>query len=153
MLREYIKEELIFLHLNVLNRNDLFKKLSDIFYEKDYVTEEFYDFIVARETNYPTGLDLSEYTVAIPHGNPEYIKQPFIAIASLEKPIKMNRMDAPETEIEVDLFFILGLDDGEGHLNLLKEVIGQIQQADFVNSLKAAQTSKKIMEIVATVTN
>ena len=58
MLKEYVKEELILLNLDISNRNDLFRQLSEIFQERGYINEGFYDFIVEREENYPTGLDL-----------------------------------------------------------------------------------------------
>ena len=75
MLKDYVKEELVFLNLTISDRAELFKKLSTFFLDKGYVNEGFYDFIVEREENYPTGLDLETHTVAIPHGNPEFIKQ------------------------------------------------------------------------------
>ena len=62
MLKEYVKEELILLNLDISNRNDLFRQLSEIFQERGYINEGFYDFIVEREENYPTGLDLGTHS-------------------------------------------------------------------------------------------
>lgn len=75
MLKDYVKEELVVLNLDSADRTELFKQMAKIFSDKGYVKEGFYNFIVEREENYPTGLDLGTHTVAIPHGNPEYIKQ------------------------------------------------------------------------------
>lgn len=105
MLKEYVKEELILLNLDISNRNDLFRQLSEIFQERGYINEGFYDFIVEREENYPTGLDLGTHTVAIPHGNPEYIKQSFISVVTLQQPIKMKKMEDAEEEIDVAVIF------------------------------------------------
>ena len=146
MLKEYVKEELIFLDLVVADRTELFKKLSKLFLEKGYVKEGFYDFIVEREENYPTGLDLETHTVAIPHGNPEFIEQSFISVVTLSQPIKMKKMENADEEIEVDLFFVLGLNDGTQHLKILKQVIGLIQQETFVHELKEAQSSAEVIE-------
>ncbi|MBX8936758.1 PTS sugar transporter subunit IIA [Enterococcus hulanensis] len=146
MLKDYVKEELIFLNLTVSNRAELFKKLSTLFLDKGYVNEGFYDFIVEREENYPTGLDLETHTVAIPHGDPEYIEQSFISVVTLTRPIKMKKMENADEEIDVDLFFVLGLNDGTQHLQILKQIIGYIQQEKFVQSMKEAKTSEEVME-------
>lgn len=146
MLKDYVKEELVFLNLTVSDRAELFKKLSTLFLDKGYVNEGFYDFIVEREENYPTGLDLETHTVAIPHGNPEFIKQSFISVVTLTQPIKMKKMENADEEIEVDLFFVLGLNDGTQHLQILKQVIGLIQQEEFVQSIKEAKTTEEVME-------
>lgn len=146
MLKDYVKEELVFLNLTVSDRAELFKKLSTLFLDKGYVNEGFYDFIVEREENYPTGLDLETHTVAIPHGNPEFIKQSFISVVTLTQPIKMKKMENADEEIEVDLFFVLGLNDGTQHLQILKQVIGLIQQEEFVQAIKEAKTTEEVME-------
>ncbi len=146
MLKDYVKEELVFLNLTVSDRAELFKMISTLFLEKGYVNEGFYDFIVEREENYPTGLDLETHTVAIPHGNPEFIKQSFISVVTLTQPIKMKKMENADEEIEVDLFFVLGLNDGTQHLQILKQVVGLIQQEEFVQAIKEAKTTEEVME-------
>lgn len=151
MLKDYVKEELIVLDLDVSNRAELFKKMASLFKEKGYVNDGFYDFIIEREENYPTGLDLGTHTVAIPHGNPEYIKQSFISVVSLQHPIKMKKMEDADEEIDVDLFFILGLNDGSQHLQILKQVIGVIQQEDFVEGIKSAKTQEEVMKKISAI--
>lgn len=148
MLEQYVKEELTFLNWNVSNRNDLFKKASEIFCQKGYVDNQFYSFLCEREDEYPTGLQLDTHAVAIPHGNPERIKQPFISAVTLNQPIIMNKMEDPEEEIEVDLFFILGLSEGAQHLEILKQLMGLIQQESFIQEIKNVNSSKELIECI-----
>lgn len=151
MLNDYVKEELIILNLDIANQTELFGKMTEIFEAKNYVNEGFYDFILERERNYPTGIDLGTHTVAIPHGNPEYIKRSFISVVSLRQPIKMKKMEDADEEIDVDLFFILGLNDGTQHLQILKQVISMIQQETFVKSIKSAKTPEEVMEKISAI--
>lgn len=148
MLEQYLKEELVFLNQTVSDRRELFKKLSDTYLEKNYVGEGFYDFLSKREDEYPTGLQLDTHTVAIPHGDPEHINESFISIVTLSEPIQMKKMEDPDEAIDVDLFFVLGLADGGQHLDILKKVIGLIQQEEFVNEMKAAQSSKEVLAVI-----
>lgn len=151
MLNNYVKEELIVLNLDISNRTELFKYMTNLFKEKAYVNEGFYNFIIEREEVYPTGLDLGTHTVAIPHGNPEYIKQSFISVVSLRNPIKMKKMEDADEEIDVDLFFILGLSDGSQHLQILKQVISMIQHEEFIKEIKSAKTPEEVLKKISAI--
>ena len=151
MLKDYVKEELVVLNLDSADRTELFKQMAKTFNDKGYVKEKFYDFIVEREENYPTGLDLGTHTVAIPHGDPEYINHSFISVVTLKRPIKIKKMEDADEEIDVDLFFILGLSDGTQHLQILKQVIGLIQQEAFVKAIQSATSAKEVMEKISAV--
>ena len=56
-----------------------------------------------------------------------------------------------DEEIDVDLFFILGLNDGTQHLQILKQVIGLIQQEAFVKDILSAKSAKEVMEKISAV--
>lgn len=148
MLEQYIKEELVFLNQQVSDRTELFKKLSDTYLEENYVGDGFYDFLSKREDDYPTGLQLDNHTAAIPHGDPEHIKESFISVVTLAEPIQMKKMEDPDEAIDVDLFFVLGLADGGQHLDILRKVIGLIQQEEFVNEIKEAQSSEEVLAVI-----
>jgi len=143
MLEKHLKEDLMFLKLDVSSRDELFKKMSDIYVEKKLVKEDFYQFLSEREDDYPTGLQLEDYAVAIPHGNPEHIKESFVSVVSLTKPIMINKMEDASEKIPIDLFFFLGLGDGNTHLGILRETMGLIQKKELVDKLREAQSSKE----------
>lgn len=148
MLEEYLKEELVFLGWDVAGRNELFEKLSEIFHDKGYVNDGFYEYLTTREDNYPTGLQLEHNAVAIPHGDPQYINEPFIAVARLKNPVKMNKMESPDEQIDVSLFFILGLKEGSSHISVLRQLIGHIQQKEFVDGVMDASSPEQLINII-----
>lgn len=153
MLEQAIKEELIFLNETAADRAELFRKISDIYFEKGYVKEGFHDYLSNREDTYPTGLALESHTAAIPHGDPEYINKPFISVITMQKPIKMNKMEDPDAEIDVELLFVLGLADGGQHLEILRGIIGLLQHEDIVDRIKAATSTQDIMNEIAAASN
>lgn len=148
MIKDYIKENLIFIKESVSNRQALFEIASDKFYKEGYVTGEFKTYLSDREDHYPTGLALDGYAVAIPHGNPDQVKASFVSVITLEQPIDMYKMDNPEEKVPVSLLFVLGLNDGNKHLTLLKEVIQLIQNKDFVEQLIQAQSKAEIIQLI-----
>ncbi|MFS8162390.1 PTS sugar transporter subunit IIA [Lacticaseibacillus rhamnosus] len=140
MLEQYVHKDLMFLNLDVPDRPALFKQLAEKLEIAGYVTSGFLDFLNHREDNYPTGLKLDYGAVAIPHGDPQYIVKPFIAVATLIHPVTMHQMEDADLTVPVDVFFILGLNSGESHIKMLQAVIQLIQQEKFVTQIKAAQT-------------
>ena len=148
MLEDYVKPDTVFLQLNVKNRNELFALIAKDLFKKGYVKEGFLDFLTHREDNYPTGLRLESGAVAIPHGDPKFIKKPFVAVVTLEQPIVMQRMDDSNQNLPVDELFVLGLDSGTGHIELLQTIIKLIQQGSFVDQIQATKNEEQVLQVI-----
>ena len=148
MLEDHLKEELILLNLDASNRDELFKQVSEMYLEKGLVTESYYDCLSQREDNYPTGLQMEDYSVGIPHGEPEHVKESFVSIVTLAEPITIYKMENPAESVPVDVFFFLGLGDGALHLNILRETIGVIQEKALIKKLKQASSAKDALALV-----
>jgi len=148
VLEDHLKEELILLNLDASNRDELFKQVSEMYLEKGLVTESYYDCLSQREDNYPTGLQMEDYSVGIPHGEPEHVKESFVSIVTLAEPITIYKMENPAESVPVDVFFFLGLGDGALHLNILRETIGVIQEKALIKKLKQASSAKDALALV-----
>lgn len=147
-LNEYLNDDLIFMNKKVTDIPDLFKFVSNILEEKDFVKDEFYENLLKRERNYPTGLQLDDNTIAIPHCNSEFVKKSFIFFIRLVEPIEIHRMDDPDDVIKTDLFFVLGLTDPKQHITLLQELMNVIQDSNIIENLKKATTKEEIKSIL-----
>ena len=75
-----------------LNRDEALKMLSDKFVEANVVEDTFLQGILKREAVFPTGLQLDVYGVAIPHTDPEYVKETQIGFMSLNNPVVFRDM-------------------------------------------------------------
>lgn len=146
MLDKYINMDTIFLNVDAKNRKDLFHKVSEKLRKNKYVREGFEEFIQNREDNFPTGLKLENDTVAIPHGDSKYIQKPFVAVVTLQNPIKQRAMDDNE-QLDIDILFFLGLDNSN-HLKLLQSIINLIQKKDFLSEIREAESQDEILRII-----
>lgn len=149
MISQYIEKDLILLDDDSLDRKELFQKVALKLMEKGYVKEGFKEFLNKREDDYPTGLELGHSNVAIPHGDPEFVNHPFITIVRLKETIVMNRMDDPEESIPVKLLIILGLNNGENHLLILKTLMKKIQNEAFINEILNANSEEEIISLLS----
>lgn len=144
MLKDLIKEDLIFIDQAFDNNVDLFNHIQDN--ASDYVTELFATKLAEREAQFPTGLELTGANVAIPHTDPEYVDKQFIALYTLEDKVAFKRMDDPSNETKVSVVFVLGLNEPHAQLEVLQELMGKLQDESFINQLVNTKNKNEILK-------
>lgn len=137
--------ELIDMNASFENQTELFEKMFVELSENNYVNEGFLEGILEREKKYPTGLDLGDYGVAIPHTDIEYVKEPFVYVVTLQNPIDFSKMDDSSEKIRVKTIFLLGLNTSEGQLNILKQLMPFIQDKEAIFNLHKMQTTEEVL--------
>lgn len=145
MLKQYVHDELVFREKEYNDYADLLSQIMETLVSKNYVEGEFEEALLEREKDFPTGLQLDGYAVAIPHGGSQYVKQDFISLVTLKNPITMNRMDDPQETLEVDVLFVIGFANSETHLQCLKELMALIQDPKAIESLKFGESIISIL--------
>lgn len=147
--QELFNKDLVFLDYEIEDRDIFFKKFSEIMLEKDYVTDNFYEAIIQREKNYPTGLQTATIGVAIPHTDPEYILKPFIAVIRPKKEIEFEPMGIPEGRINAKLIFVLGVLKDGGQIEVLQKLMNMFMNETVVNKLLNTNNEEKIIKIIS----
>ena len=148
-MKDYFKEENIFLDFEANDRNDFLSKIGNILFEKKYVNKGFSDSIIEREEKYPTGLDFGEYKIAIPHTDPEYVNEEGIVTVKLKNPIIFRDMGLDENDLDVSVIFVLLVQKGEEQVNLLTKLMSLLEQKEVYNSIKNASDKEEILRILS----
>lgn len=143
-----MSEDLIFTNLKPASQKDLFQFLFKKAKRNDYVTDDFLPRLIQREENFPTGLKLGGYNVAIPHTDAECVKKEFIVIATLDSLIPFQLMENRKEQTDVSLIFMLGLNNPHNQLEVLKEVVGMIQDQSIVSRLVGASSSEEVLDVL-----
>ncbi|SIR59067.1 PTS system, galactitol-specific IIA component [Peribacillus simplex] len=128
MTKIIISEESIFTDLEASNKEEALRILTDSLLEQGFIHDDFYDSLLNREQNFPTGLESFDAGIAIPHTDPKHVKQDSIAVAVLEKPITFQNMVDKSMSIDVKIIFLLGLSQSTKHLNILRQIMGLIKE-------------------------
>ena len=103
-IKDFLHDELIFTKTSFKNTTELFKEVAKIAEEKGYANSLFLEKIIKREETFPTGLQLENNGVAIPHTDADTIEKEFVAVITLEdKGVPFKRMDDPNEEVEAKL--------------------------------------------------
>ncbi|MYL33610.1 PRD domain-containing protein [Pontibacillus yanchengensis] len=85
VLLQYTSPFLLFLHQEANHRYKIIEQLARTLQDKGYVQKEYIESCIQRERSASTNIG---GLLAIPHGNPEYVNQSSIAIATLKEPIE-----------------------------------------------------------------
>lgn len=139
--------ELVNIHLSVDNQKELFQHIGEDLHKKEYVTEGYLKGITEREANFPTGLATQYLNIALPHSDPEYIKEPFIYIVRNTKPIQMLQM-GDNAELKCNYFFFLGINDPGNQVGLLAKMMELFMDAQFVETFKAIDDDEDMYELI-----
>lgn len=145
ILNKYINKDLIFLNLELSQQEELLKFMGQKLIKTGNVKETFIQAVVEREKKYPTGLQIMDIGVALPHSDIEYVNTPTIAMAVLKEPVGFYSMENNEKIVPVNVIFMLAINDGEEQLKLLQELMSLIQSQETMKKIIDASTKEEIL--------
>lgn len=143
---DLIPKKLIFIDKKFSNTDDLFEDVSDFLVSENYVESTFLSAIKEREQQFPTGLPLEKYGVAIPHTDPEHIKEEFVAVIVCKEPVEFKSMENMDDIVNVQLAFILGLKDPNKQLQTLQDLIMIVQDKEKVQNIIESTSASEVLE-------
>lgn len=135
--------------LKAETRESAISQLADLLYKNGYVRETFNEAILARESEFPTGLPIPEMGVAIPHTDSKHVIKPAIAIGRLEKPIEFNSMGGDSGEIvSVGLILMLAIPNKDEVMDMLQKLMGIIRDREFIVLLRESKNRNEVVDIL-----
>lgn len=144
----FLKEKMIWVNNTCQDTSELFQMVADQALQLDLVTDAFLTKIKQRESSFPTGIQLNGYGIAIPHTDPECIKEQFIGIVIPQKHISFKSMENENQMVNANVIFILGLNKPHCQLTVLQQIMRTIQNKDYVNQLIKAKDHDEITQII-----
>jgi len=131
----FFSEEIAFFNQSCDNKEGALKKLADEFLSKGLVKDTFFQAVMDREQDYPTGLSINGIGVAIPHTDGIHIIKPQIGFMSLKDPVVFKDMADDQHEIEVNTIFMLGLLKSEQQIQILQKLVDLFQDESLLKSV------------------
>lgn len=122
---------------------DILKELADYAVENGLAKEGYYDALMAREKQFPTGLQAT-CGVAIPHADEEFTEQSTIVLAVLDNEAKFQQMGGQGT-VDVEVIFLLLVKGLDKQVKILQNIVYLIQNEEILNLLKGPD-ALRIME-------
>lgn len=138
--------ELIIRNVGAKNAEDAIRQVGKKFLDAGFVKDTYIDAVVAREVTYPTGLQLADIAVAMPHTDPQHVNRPGVCIAQLAHPVTFAHMGDPDTLVEAEMLFMMTIKDPDEQVELLQKVLSVFQQPEVVAEFRAAKTDDALFE-------
>jgi len=136
-----------FIKRNFINKEDYFEQVSYELLSEGYVTKEFYEGILNREKEFPTGIQTMSIGVSIPHCESEYVLKSAIVVVVFESPIKFHRMDQPNEILETQISFILLIKDKSKHLTTLQQLV-TLFQSQALSKLIDKNSLQEVLDLI-----
>lgn len=145
---EMFSQDTVFLNIEATNEMELFYQVAMALKEKDFVTAEYYDGLIKREREFPTGLRIAKYGVAIPHTDPEYIVRNFIAVVRMKEPVQFSLMEDNNITDYMNICFFIGLKEGKESPKVLMNLITLIQNSDLIYSIMKEMKEERVVNMI-----
>jgi len=130
-----MREDLILLGLTCRDRDDALKQITSMLEEKGIVKDTYYEALLAREADFPTGLPIGELNFALPHTYPEHVNEVAITLATLKEPVMFREMGDDENEVPVSVIVNLAMKKMDDNVKLLPELMDFFANGDNLRTI------------------
>ena len=143
-----LDQNLVMINLEAETQQEALEKLAGRLYETGYVKDTYAQAILEREKVFPTGLPTEGYGVAIPHTDVEHVHKPAVALGILQKPVKFNLMGDlnPESQVDVQIMFMLAIKEPHMQLELLQDIMEMIQDQELLKKMVEAKNVEALIQ-------
>ena len=148
MIWEELRESLIFTNLEAKTYEDVMRAVGQKVTAEGFAKESYVDALISREKDFPTGLDIDGFGVAIPHTDVSHVNKAATAIAILKNPVTFVQMGTDDDYVDAKVIFVLAVDDPKGHLEQLQRIISISQDKDILEKLTQANEASEIINVI-----
>jgi len=140
--------DLVLLDMQAKTSRDVIQNLGKLMLSKNDVKDSYIEAVIAREEELPTGLNIGDFYVAIPHTDSNHVNKSSIAIATLKYPVEFREMIDPDKKINVELVFLLAVKDPKQQVTLLKSLMSVFKNKQLLIKLKNAKEKTEVGELL-----
>lgn len=120
----FFEERVALFGVEASSSEEVIKIAADELYKRGIVKEDFYEHVMLREKEFPTGLATAKYGVAIPHTDSKYVNRSQIEFISLKSPVKFKNMGDVSEDIEVTHIFMIAMSQSHEQSETLTKLMG-----------------------------
>ncbi len=113
------EKKIAFFHADVKDSKEALKLLADRFVEEGLADEDYYEQLLKRESDYPTGIVLNALNVALPHCDTSVSKSSQVGFMSLKEPVEFVEMGSDDKKIKASLIFMFTMTKTKDQLDMM----------------------------------
>lgn len=140
--------DLVTLDMEAKTSREVIENLGKLMLSKNDVKDSYIDAVIAREEELPTGLNIGNFYVAIPHTDSNHVNKSSMAIATLKSPVEFREMVNPDGKINVELVFLLAVKDPKEQVTLLKSLMAVFKNKKLLIQIKNAKDKLEVVKLL-----
>lgn len=148
MIWEDLDKNLIQLQMEASSPDEVFDLLGTSFIKQGYSKEDYVDALKEREAQFPTGLDINGFGVAIPHTDAKYVIKETEGILTLKEPVTFVQMGSDDTLVPVKVVFMLAIENPQTHIQKLQQILCIIQDNVVLEKIYQAKSKDEVISII-----
>lgn len=142
-----LSADLVELGITATKKEDVIKILADKMLAMGLVKDGYYENVVAREEDFPTGLP-TVIPVALCHTEAKYVNQSAMAVGTLVQPVAFHEMGTPERDIMAEIIFLLALKDPKDQITYLKKMVTVFKSRETLEAIRDATDKKALIALL-----
>nr|WP_152802916.1 PTS sugar transporter subunit IIA [Alkalibaculum sporogenes] len=139
---------MLFCNLSASNFSEAIIKMGNIMEKKGKIRKSYIDAVIEREKTFPTGLEVGTFGIAIPHTDRQHVNISAVAIAKLDKPLKVYSMIEPQKKIDINLMFLMAIEDPDGQVKILQKLMSIIQDTSLLKKIEMTNTKDEMYTLI-----
>ena len=148
MIWEDLNKKLMILHADAKTTNDVFEQLGTKFIQEGFCKDNYVEELKKREKDYPTGLAINGFGIAIPHTEAANVLHEAEGIMTLNEPVHFVQMGTTDMIIDVKVVMMLAIENPKEHIKKLQRIITIIQDMNVLNEIYQANTEDEIIQVI-----
>ncbi len=148
MIWEDLNKKLMILHADAKTTDDVFEQLGTKFIQEGFCKNNYVEELKKREKEYPTGLAINGFGIAIPHTEAVNVLNEAEGIMTLNEPVHFVQMGTTDTIIDVKVVMMLAIENPKEHIKKLQRIIAIIQDMNVLNEIYQANTEDEIIQAI-----
>ena len=144
----YFDAKIALFNQHAETKEEALKLLADQFVETGVAKDTFYQGLITREADFPTGLSLENMCVAIPHTDVEHVNKTQVGFMSLDNPVEFIEMGTEDKLIPVRMMFMLALKEAHQQLEMLTKLMDVFQNNELMEKFTKVDNFEDFYELI-----
>ena len=138
---------LIEIRLKAASQEEVLKALANDLKALDFVQPDFYEHVIEREKNFPTGLP-TYIPMALCHTEAQYVKQAAVCLATLETPVNFHEMGTPDNIIKAEMVFLIAMKNPKDQVPWLRKMMDFVKDKASLEYIRDARDKTALADFL-----
>lgn len=144
----FFDERVALFNVEASSSKEVIKIAADELYRRGIVKKNFFEHVMLREKEFPTGLATDKYGIAIPHTDSKYVNRSQIEFVSLKSPVKFKNMGNASEDIEVTHVFMIAMRQPHEQADTLAKLMGLFLDEELMQRMYECSSKEEYESIL-----